>query len=244
MNLSQLQTELKIILNDPMVESHFTTWLNESIYDLAEEFELPALRLKLPATLTTTTANWQYLISAATPPTAGYTYMKNLFRVTNSNNEQGLRISRDIQTIDLIDPDHDETGSSVYRIGIEEEVDDATIAIYPMANDTLNLWYYRVPIDMALTTDTPDGIPRAYHRRVLIPHVVLKAFRLYPEFARDNAADNTNALAYWTRQLNAGLYGDGYQIGMVDALRKGRMPRIREGKIGGNISGADRFLTF
>ena len=244
MNLTQLQDELRIVLNDPLVQSHFTTWLNEAVVELAYEYELPGLRLKLPGTLATTTANWQYLMSAVTPPTTGFTYMKNVFRVTNSDNEQGLRISRDTQVIDLIDPDHDETGTSVYRLAVEDDTDDATVSVYPKANDTLNLWYYRQPVAMSATTDVPDGIPAAFHRSVLIPKVVLKAMRLYPEFARDNAADNTNALRWWTGQLNAGLYGNGYQIGMVDALRKSHRPRIREGKIGGNVSGSERFLTF
>lgn len=242
MNLGELTSQIKANFHDPSYFDYITIWLNESVRELSYEFDLPALRLKLPATLATTTSNWQYLLSAATPPVVGYDYQKYVFKVTNSAHERGiLPIHRDIQVIDHIDPDHDDTGNDVDRIAIEDETDDATIAIYPMANDTLNLWWYRKPIDMALTTDVPDGIPEAFHLRVLLPMALLRAFRVYPELPNESVNDNTNALKYWNDKLREGLYGDGFQIGMVHALKKSHPPRLRGPALGGNLSGGDRF---
>lgn len=242
MDLDTLKEELKAILRDPTVEGRFTTWLNESIKELAYEFELPALRLTLPATLATTTTDWQYLMSAVTPPVTNYTYMKKVFRVTNSENLKGMRISRDTQVIDLIDTDHDETGDDVLRLAVEDQGDDAVVSIYPKANDTLNIWYWRNPIDMSSGTDTPDGVPSPFHFSVLIPKVVLKAMRLYPEIAAESVGDNTRALTLWTARLNEGLYGNGSgQIGMINSLKKSHPPRQRM-RFGGNLSGGDAFL--
>jgi hypothetical protein len=242
-DLDTIKVELKAILRDPTVEGRFDEWINESVTEIAYEFELPALRLTLPATLTTTTTDWQYLISTATPPVAGHTYMKNVFRVTNSEHLQGMRLSRDTQVIDLIDTDHDETADSVLRVAIEDQGDDAVVSIYPKANDTLNIWYWRNPVAMSAGTDTPDGIPVPFHRSVLISKVVLKAMRLYPELASEIASDNTRALQLWTSRLDTGLYGNGVgQIGMINALKKSHRPRQRR-TFGGNLAGGDAFLT-
>ena len=244
MNLTQLTTELKMLLVDPTVESSLTAWLNESVVELAAQFELPGLKLKLPAILTTTTAAWQYRMSQdVVPPVSGHTYMKNVFRVTNAQHERGMVIHREIETIDRRDPDHDETAAAVNQVAIEDETDDAVIAIYPKANDTLNLWYYRRPVDMSFPTDVPDGIPEAFHRSVLLSKVVLKAFRVYPELALSVEGDNTRALARWEGELRRGLYGDGYQIGLIDMLKKSAPPRIRGPKSGGNLAGADQWST-
>jgi len=199
------------------------------------ELELPGLRLKLPATLTTTTSNWQYNISAATPPATNHDYMKQVFKVSNSAHLKGIGIDRDVQVIDEIDPDHDETGNDVNRVAIEELTDDAVIAVYPKANDTLNLWYYRQPVDMSATTDTPDGIPSYYHRKALIPLIVLKAFRVYPELATEVRGDGTRALEYWNI-----LAASGFRE-LSNGIRKSNPPRIRGASIGSSLSGSDRF---
>lgn len=244
MNLTELQQELDIILRDISVDTWYKTWLNESVKELAYQFDLPALRLKLPATLTTTTSNWQYNISDATPPDVAHVYMKNVFKITNSAHPQGIYIRRDVQLIDEIDYDHDETGDDVDNVAVEDDGNDnAVIAIHPMANDTLNLWYYRKPVEMSSGFSVPDGIPSAFHMRVLLPYTVLKAFRVYPDLATENEGDNTRSLQWWEGKLRTGLYGDGYQIGMIQSLRKSSRPRVRAPRPGGNLSGSDRFIV-
>lgn len=241
MNLGELTDQIRAGYHEPSYFDFITTWLNESVRELAFQYDLPGLRLKLPASLTTTTTDWQYLISTATPPATSHSYMKRVFKITNSAHERGIDpINRDIQVINDLDPDHDETGDDVDRVAVEDETDDATIAIYPKANDTLSIWYYRNPVDMSANGDTPDGIPAAFHLRVLMPMVILRAFREYPNLAQESVADNTRALTYWQGKLNQGLFGDGFQIGMVDAIRQNRKPRIQPAPIGSNLSGSDR----
>lgn len=244
MNRGDIKTELKEVLHDPSVEASFDVWLNEAIRELSYQFELPALRLKLPATLTTTTADWQYNISAATPPATGHAYQKLVYKITNSAHEFGMQVDRDVQIIDRLDPDHDDTGNDVDRVAVEDNTDDAVVAIYPKANDTLSLWYYRTPVDMDTDAKFPDGIPAAFHLRVLVPMVVLRAFRGYPDLATESEGDNTRALQLWQLRLNQGLYGDGFQIGMVPSLRKSRPLQVRGPRYGGSLAGADRFRGF
>lgn len=245
MNLLDLKKELKQILRDPTIESSLTFWLNDCLLELAHQFDLPGLKLKNPATLTTTTAEWLYTMRAdVTPPAPGHTYMKHVLRATTSQFERGMVLHREIATIDQIDPDHDDTATDVHRIAVEDDTDDATIAIYPKADDTIRLWYYRQPVAMVADTDVPDGIPAAFHRTVLIPKVVLRAFRVYPELALEDEASNTRALRRWEAELQRGLFGDGYQIGMLDALAKSHLPRIRGPRSrGGNLSGADTWSS-
>jgi hypothetical protein len=240
MNLTELQDQLDVIFRDPTNAHHYTTWLNESVRELAHQYDLPGLRLKLPATLATTTTDWQYDISTATPPTANYDYMKRVFKITNSAHTRGIRIRRDVGLIDAIDPDHDETGDDVSSVAVEDTVDDAVVAIYPKANDTLNIWWYRQPIDMSVTTDLPDGIPAAFHMDVLLPMAVLKGFRVYPDIATESELDNTRALTWWEQKLKVGLYGDGYRIGMIYSLKKSDPIRQRGPRSGGNLAGGDR----
>lgn len=241
MNFSELQTELETIFIDPTLESSFPTWLNQSVRELAYQYDLPALRLKLPATLATTTSNWQYNISTATPPATGHTYMKFVFKMTNSAHPRGLRVHRDTQQIDLVDPDHDETGNDVRQVAVEDDTDDAVVSIFPKANDTLNLWWYRNPIDMSSNTDVPDGIPAAFHLRVLIPKTVLYAFRVYPNLNVASDGDNTRSLTWWTNKLLEGLHGSRVETGMIDALKKSSPPRVRGAATGSNLAGSDRF---
>lgn len=240
MNLGELTKEFKIFIQDPTIDSSLTFWFNDEMLQLAMQYELPKLKLKTPASLVTTEADWQYDLVDDVTHASNYVFQKNLLRVTNSAHDRGMPIHSEIETIDRIDPDHDDTANDVDRVAIE----DTTIAIYPKANDTLSLWFYRKPVDMADDSDEPDGLDEAWHQRVLIPRVVLRAMRVYPDLALANDSDNTRALLYWQNQLKIGLYGDGYSIGLIHALKKGTArPKMRGPSSGSNLSGSDRSVT-
>lgn len=236
MDFARLKTELRLQLRDPTIESTFGAWLNDVVLEMASMYELPALRLRIPAVLTTTTSDWLYNLSAAVHPTVTYVYLKRTFRVTSSAFEQGYVLEPDISALDDIDPDHSDTGDDVQRVALEGD----QLAIYPKANDSLSVWFYRRPIAMSADGDTPDGIPEPYHFKVLIPAVILRALRLYPDdIATALPGDNTRALARWTAALNQGLYGDGTQIGMLHYIQKAQRtatPRIRGAALGGRTS--------
>ena len=241
MNLSQLRTELQVILPQPTVSypESLLAFLNDEMSQLSYQFDLPALKLKRPATLTTTTAEWLYSMSTDIVHPDGYQYQKMVFRATlPADDDSALNIYREIRIIDERDPDHDDSESFHSDIAVE---DDA-IAVYPLAANTINLWWFRKPIDMVNDNDEPDGLPPEFHYRVLIPRVVLRCFKVWPELGTEGGPqDSLRALQLWTNRLQAGLYGDGGQMGLLDSLRKSRPPRIRGARTGSNLAGADRF---
>lgn len=240
MNLEELKLELKSVLRDPTSEKSVTLWLNDEMGQLAYQYELPALKLKSPATLTTTAADHVYSMANDVTHTSGYTYQKHVWRVSlSATPETHLPLNRDIEAIDRIDPDHDETGSETTRIAIEDD----SIMVYPLVANTLNLWFYRKPRPMVADENVPDGLSEEWHYRVLIPRVVLRAFRVYPDLATDDPSTNTRALALWTARLNEGLYGSRVTgaIGLIDSLRKSNPPRVRGAPRGMSVSGSDYY---
>jgi hypothetical protein len=162
--------------------------------------------------------------------------MKRLFRVTSETFQQGVALESDPGWIDDADFAHTATGDSVQRIAVEGD----QLLTYPMANDTLQLYFYRRPLDMEQDTDEPDGVPEPYHYAVLVPKVVLRAFRVYPDLAAEVAGDNTKALLLWQNRLTVGLYGDGTQVGMIPYLVKAQRvhtPRIKGPARGASLGG-------
>ena len=213
MNLAQLQDELRIILRDPSVESSFAIWINDELLQLAHEFDLPGLKLQTSASLVCTNAVYLYNLSAATHASS-YVFHKKVWKVHRPGALQGIAVANTLRAIDMLDPAHTATGTNVTDVGVEH----AQLAIYPMANQTLSLWFYRRPTTLTGDTDTPDFLPDSFHYKVIIPRVVLRAMRLYPELATNDGGDATRALAIWQQRLLQGMYGDGISIGLLEAL--------------------------
>ena len=236
MDFARLKLEVQNVVRNPTVDTSLGNWLNDAVSELAAEYELPVLRLREPATVTTTTANWVYNLSAATHPSS-YTYQKKVWRVTSATVQQGYGLEPEFVAFDDIDRDHTQTGSAVQRVAIEGD----QLGIYPKANDSLRLCFYRKPVAMVANGDLPDGIPEPYHYKVLVPYVVLRCMRLYPDdLAEALPGDNTRALARWTGLLNQGLYGNGTEIGLLHYIQKAQRvatPRVRGAALGGQLSG-------
>jgi hypothetical protein len=236
MTLDDLKTELRSVLRDPTVENSFTTWLNQAVTEISAEYELPVLRLRQPAVLTTTTADYLYDIADAVHP-LGYLYQKRVFKVTSAQFQQGFGLEPDPRWLDDTDPGRTQIGDSVMRVAIEGD----QISVFPRASDSLSLWFYRKPVAMVAGTDEPDGIPDPYCRRVLVPHVVLWAFRNYPdELAYGTPGNETKMLVLWQGRLNAGLYGNGVEIGLMQYITKAQRvgtPRLRGAPMGSGLGG-------
>lgn len=222
MTLAELVDELKIIVLDPAADHQLVRWINESREELAAEYELPALRLDQPVSGTVTTANWLYDLPSS--------YQKNVFRARNSNptGHWFRPIYRRIAAIDEHDFDHNETGMFVERLAVEGE----HFAVWPKANDTIYLWYYQKPTPLVGDDDVPEEIPAAFHAKVILPSVVLRAFRAYPELARENVGENEKALNLWRRKRHESLYGSHQtgEIGLLNYILKSRMPRVHGGR--------------
>jgi len=236
-NLADLQKEIRNVRPDSSIESSLTTWLNHAMDEIAAMYELPLLRLKTPASLATVNTEWRYNITDATHPD-GFTYMKNVFRITSSTFEHGFTVEEDWGALDSLDRDHSDTGTSVQRVFL----DGGSLGVWPMANDTLDLWWYRRPTAMAQLNDEPDGLPAEFHYKVLVPYVIVhRALRFYPDdLGYAVAGDNTKAMLRWQGILNQGLYGDSVQIGLIPYLTKQNRPygpRLRGPTWGNMLSG-------
>lgn len=217
MTVDELKTHIKNVLQDPTIEYSLDQFIEEERLSFSAEYELPSLKLFEPVTLSVTTATWLYDMPA--------TYQKKVFRARNGDtNGAWLPIHRDIAAIERMDFDHTETDTYVSEIAVE----DRKIAVYPKANDTLSLFYYKKP-DVA---DDIDEIPDEWAAKVLVPRIVLRAFRVYPELARENIAENPKALDYWRTRQRESLYGSVHtgEIGYLNTLVKNKPPRRRGGR--------------
>ena len=123
----------------------------------------------------------------------------HLFRCADGNYNE-VRRYRTLDVLDRLDIDHDETGDNVTSVAVTE----TQIGVYPKANDTLYLWYYKKPTVLTRASDVPTCIPEAYHARVIIPKVAIKAY----EHLQDQVENfDTKGLQYWQGKLAAGLRG-------------------------------------
>lgn len=215
MNFSRLKQELGFPTHDSALAAMAGDWLNDAVLELAADFELPKLKLKEATTLTVTETDWLYDLPA--------TYHKKLFKVRDSNGDK-VSIFKDIDVIDDEDYDHDDTGDHVTMVAFE----DSKIAIYPKAAEDLPLWFYRLPVDMSVDGDTPDGIPAAYHERVLLAKVIIKNFRLLMDMAVDMPH---KSLDYWQKRYQEGLYSNSYgDIGMINFFAKNKRIKRHGGR--------------
>jgi len=140
------------------------------------------------------------------------TYHKKVFKCRNSNGDR-ITVGRRIQTIEEIDYDHDETGDYVTNIAVEGD----KIAIFPKAVDTLYLWFYRLPVDMSDDADEPDGIPSAYHERVITPKLIIKNSAILQDLTIQYPPE------YFHRKYSEGLYGSrAGDVGMINYFAKSK----------------------
>jgi hypothetical protein len=210
MNLGELERAVKRALQDRSLEEFYVAWINNAILELAADFELPALKVRTPVPLTTTTSDWLYDLPSD--------FHKNLFRCADSNYNE-IRRYRTLDYLDGLDIDHDETGDHPTAVAWTEGGDDGSqIGIYPMADDTLYLWYYQKPTVLVKPTDIPTCIPTAYHSRAILPKAILKGF----EHLQDQVENfDQKGLAYWQQKLMGGLRGSPVEgVGLIKYLSK------------------------
>lgn len=220
MTRGEIKEDVRLILLDVVVESRFDGWIEDERLALAAEYELPTLRLREPTALAVTTATWLYTMPA--------TFHKMLFQVRDSDSDGGsrVRIHRDLLTIEQLDPNHDETDTHVTDVAQQ----GGQLGIFPLATENLSLWYYQRPTALTADSQSPTEIPAEFHASVLIPRLVLRGFRVYPELARQSSLENTRALDYWRAKAREGIYGSPQlgTIGLANFFLKNR-PSQRHG---------------
>lgn len=216
MNLEQLENELDLIIMDRTLKPRFRDWLNQAVEEIATDFHLPGLRTMEPWRLAVNADNWLYDMPE--------NYLKSVYRVARGTDFYPVTILRDIAELEGLDPGHREVGEDVNCVGIT----GAKIGIYPKANDILWLWYYRRPIPMENPQDEPDGIPPAFHGRVLIPKVVIRNFKLIQDMMTQPPH---KSLEWWLEEYKTGLYGSARgEIGLINCIARDKGVRRHGGR--------------
>lgn len=216
MNLGELEQELALIVRDESLRPYFRDWLNQALLEIAADFNLPGLKLVEPRVFPVNSRVWLYDLPGD--------FMKNLFRVRSGPEKLPVTILREISGLDLIDAGHTETGERVTKVAVTGN----QLGIYPLADDTLYLWYHRKPVPMELPSDEPDGIPAPYRTRVLIPKVVIRNFRLLQDMM---VSPPHESLAWWMEEYRTGLYGGARgEIGMLNYFAREKGPRRHGGR--------------
>jgi hypothetical protein len=215
MNLGELEAELALYVQDDSLATHFKSWINSSVTEIANDFFLPALRLNEPTSLTVTESDWLYDLPA--------TYQKKVFKCYDSDYNK-ITIKRSLDDLDELNIEHDDVNDHVTHIATR----DTQIGIYPMAAEDIKLWFYKKPTDLSLNTDELTCIPSQYHARVVIPKVVIIGYHLLMDMAVNPPE---KSLQWWIGKYRAGLYGEiGGDIGMLNCLARDKGVRRTGGR--------------
>ena len=215
MNLGELKSEIALYVQDSSLETYFTSWINSSVTEIANDFSLPYLKTKEPVDLVCVETEWLYNL-----PTS---YMKNLYKAYDENYNK-IIIKRSLDDIDALDIAHTTTANNVTHVATR----DSQIGIYPMAAETIMLFYYKKPTDLTTDSDELVCIPEQYHDRVIIPKIVIKAYHLLVDMSSQAPHQS---LAWWMGKYRAGLYGEpGGDIGMINVFARDKKPRRHGGR--------------
>lgn len=216
MNLEALEQELHTIVQDASLRPYFRDWLNQAVEEIAADFHLPGLKLLEPWPLPVHAGQWLYDLPE--------NYHKGLFRVAGGPDWRPVVLMRTMADLDGLDLDHDETGDRVLRVAVEA----GKLGVFPKADDTLWLWYYRKPVPMERPQDEPDGIPPAFRYRVLVSKVVIRNFKLLQDLMTQPPHQS---LTWWLEEYKAGLFGSPRgDIGMLNFFAREKGPRRHGGR--------------
>jgi hypothetical protein len=213
MNLGELQDMLDQQVQEKSFLAQYGAWINNAILELAADFELPALKLLTPTPLAVDTSKWLWPLPE--------NFQKKLFRcayIDADGQYRRVHVHDHIDALEQRDMDHDEIGNHVSQVATAMQGEDQFLGIFPLAADTLPLWFYRKPLYLDQPTQTCDCIPPAYHHRVIFPKSVIKAY----QFLQDQVENfDPKPLQYWHGELQKGLYGSPQEgIGLINYLAK------------------------
>jgi hypothetical protein len=223
MNLSGLKAALGQVVVDPDLALSFDQKLNDTILELAGDFELPALALLDPIPLTVDSTKWLWAMPDS--------FHKKLFRVANSSKTPWghIHIHDHIDDLTRLNMAHDTTGEHVTSVATAMQGENWYLGIHPLplTPDDLQLWYYRKPALLTLPADVPDCIPPEYHYRVIVVKTVIRNFQLFTDAIEDGPM---KSLAYWKNEYKFGLSGEpGGDIGLKNYIAKLRGGPRRHG---------------
>lgn len=208
MNLGELEGRLDLIVQDESLKSHYKGMINQAILELAADYELPALRLLDPVTLPVDTTSWLWPLPKD--------FHKKLFRCANAL--RWIRVYRHIDDLTRLDRDHDQKGDSVTTVAWGAQGLQNVLGIYPLADDALDLWYFRKPAVLVKSSDICDCIPPEFHERVIVPKVIIVNYAMLQDQVENF---DPKSLQFWQGELAKGLRGSPDQgPGLFNYLQK------------------------
>jgi hypothetical protein len=205
MTLAEMEARLALIVRDISLQSEFANMLNDAILELAADFDLPALKLITPYPLSVTNDEWIYTLPES--------YHKRLFRCRDSEYNK-VTIRHRSTDLDDLDEDHDETADHVTHVAVMDTGSTKYLCTYPMATESLKLWFYEKPGILEEADDEPQCMPAEFQERVIIPKVIIKNYQLLQDQVENF---DLKPLQYWESKLQEGLYGaPGRSIGLIN----------------------------
>lgn len=223
MNLEQMEAELGIIIKDGSLKPLLRGWINDAILEVATDYDLPPLALADPYSLGVDTSKWLW-------PLPG-TFHKKLFMVKymdSSGNERRLHhIHKDPTHIKS--KNHTRTGDRVHEVSVVPQGSSFYLGIYPLAAQSLYLWFYQKPAVLTEDADICDCIPFNFVPQVIYPKLIIKNF----QFIVDQVVDfpiSAGPLQYWQGELRKGLHGaPGFGTGLLGYFNINFNPPHRSG---------------
>ena len=220
MNLEAMERLMAVVVQDDSLAPEFARKINDSILEVAADFDLPALKMIAPVSLPVTSADWLYELPED--------FHKHLFRCADRDYIP-VKVHGHFEDLDRLDINHDEVADRITSVAVAYSGDKPHLGIFPMADDTLHLWYYRKPAVLKKPEDVCDCIPPEFQERVLFPKVVIKNYQLLQDQIENF---DPKPLTYWEGKLKEGFYGSPQgPIGFINFLAKEKGgPRRRGGR--------------
>jgi hypothetical protein len=200
MKFKTMQEELAFIVRDDRLREWLPRWINEAIFEIATQYNLPPLALANPYELSTDTTNWLWPLPKS--------FHKNLFLVKwRADNDRWVIIHRNYKNpAELVRKDHTIIAEKVREVAVVPQGKDYFFGVHPMAIMDFQLWFYQKPLYLEEPDDECDCIPFNFVPQVIYPKVIIKNY----EFIVDQVTDfpyAAGSLQYWQGELRRGLIG-------------------------------------
>lgn len=176
--LAQLKSKVSDVIKDTHIRtSSVTKYLNTGMTEIAG-----GLPSTLGNFLTPPLPNLLTIDTVDTATDAAYVAMPTTFQrdLIIAINESGVEIDIANSWIDFIaaNPLLDKSGS-IYEV--MEKGGNLYYQNIPITSEELTLHFYRLPVDMSDSDDTPDGLPSNFHERLLVNYTIFRTYELLGE---------------------------------------------------------------
>jgi hypothetical protein len=180
MNLGEMKDELSRMVQDADLQALLTDWINNAILEVATDFELASLKLVDPVEIGVNTSKWLWELPES--------FHKRLLKAKWVDSDGEMHHVHVHDHIDAISGlNHTTTNDHVQNVAVALQGNDHYLGIYPLAEDTLALWYYRKPVLLVKDGDSPDCIPPTFEPRVIYPRVIVRNFKIITDQVVDFA---------------------------------------------------------